>query len=701
MLRSLIVIVAVALLAPTALTQRRPSAAPASAAAALQAFDAVRNEPESERVAAARALGRFEDAAVTALLLEELEAARDARYRAALVGALGAVSREGVLDVLARIAEADDSDASLRSAAARGLAVQGDAGVTRLAALAARSGNDAVSRGIRTQALAGLGQAKTPAAWEQLASIAKHGDLADRRTALRYLDDAPDVPAVTEARLTGLTDGDFATACTCLRQLADTEHAAARDAVLELCDKVDDQRTTLGRADLLQAVVKLLEPRLFEAFLTQAASSDAATRRILDEALPEVATNGEFVDWLRTNLSRRKSPAERCIAVRVLGHVPGPEVTLELAALVRAREPEVVVTALRTLAARGDHAALPELRKLLRVRDDERRVEVLHAIHALLGDDPEWLGELLDVLKDATGRRDVGARVAAIDLLGEIGTIEALPLVWKHLDDKEWTVRAACYDFCRKVRDIESVPKLIGRLDEESGRLREDVLDALQAHTAMRFSATARWNQWWKSSRDGFALVPAEAFEQQRRRRRPAAEGGTTTYYGIPLISERVVFVVDVSGSMAAQVGTGGRTRLDEAKRQLKRVVEATPKHFQFDIVPFQSTESAVFGALSPATEQARTTALAQIEALVPRGGTNVHAALQRAFASDGVDTIYLLSDGSPSAGEITDPDELADEVARWNRTRQVRIHCISIGADSAMLKRIAEDSGGEYATSR
>jgi hypothetical protein len=35
--------------------------------------------------------------------------------------------------------------------------------------------------------------------------------------------------------------------------------------------------------------------------------------------------------------------------------------------------------------------------------------------------------------------------------------------------------------------------------------------------------------------------------------------------------------------------------------------------------------------------------------------------------------------------------------VRRWNRTRQIVIHCISIGLDSDLLKRLAAMSGGEY----
>ena len=67
------------------------------------------------------------------------------------------------------------------------------------------------------------------------------------------------------------------------------------------------------------------------------------------------------------------------------------------------------------------------------------------------------------------------------------------------------------------------------------------------------------------------------------------------------------------------------------------------------------------------------------------------------AFEDMKVDTIYLLSDGYPSAGPITDIHQLADEVRLWNARRRIVIHAISIGSDSELLKRLAEESGGTY----
>ena len=72
-------------------------------------------------------------------------------------------------------------------------------------------------------------------------------------------------------------------------------------------------------------------------------------------------------------------------------------------------------------------------------------------------------------------------------------------------------------------------------------------------------------------------------------------------------------------------------------------------------------------------------------------------SAVELAFRDPNVDTIYLLTDGQPSAGRIINVDDLADQVQRWNYSRQIVVHGISVGLDSKLLQRLARESGGQY----
>jgi hypothetical protein len=98
------------------------------------------------------------------------------------------------------------------------------------------------------------------------------------------------------------------------------------------------------------------------------------------------------------------------------------------------------------------------------------------------------------------------------------------------------------------------------------------------------------------------------------------------------------------------------------------------------------------------------------IEAMTPVGATNIHEALKRAFflvgtgAHDrnyklGADTIFFLSDGQPTRGDVLDPNRILAEVKRWNLLRRVKVHTVGVGQghDASFMRALADSSGGTY----
>jgi uncharacterized protein with von Willebrand factor type A (vWA) domain len=243
------------------------------------------------------------------------------------------------------------------------------------------------------------------------------------------------------------------------------------------------------------------------------------------------------------------------------------------------------------------------------------------------------------------------------------------------------------------------VPLLIERYDREKTRLQHDVAQALEDLTSLRFKSGKAWRVWWKKEADRFAV--AQPKKGDRKSDRGGAKASTgATYWNLPVHSDRIAFVVDSSGSMRAPFGTGS-TRLGEAQRQLALVLDKLPNKAKANIIAFQNDATAwgkKLQSLSSSRRKAGSEFAANLEA---RSGTNVHAALRLAFADPEVDTIFLLTDGRPSAGEILDTKQLAEEVARWNIGRSIRIHAVAIGQSSRMLEQLAHDSGGNYTVAR
>ena len=63
------------------------------------------------------------------------------------------------------------------------------------------------------------------------------------------------------------------------------------------------------------------------------------------------------------------------------------------------------------------------------------------------------------------------------------------------------------------------------------------------------------------------------------------------------------------------------------------------------------------------------------------------------------IDTIFFLSDGDATVGDVTDPMEIRREIRDWNRLSRLRIHTIGVGEapNIGLLYGIAEDAQGQF----
>ena len=167
------------------------------------------------------------------------------------------------------------------------------------------------------------------------------------------------------------------------------------------------------------------------------------------------------------------------------------------------------------------------------------------------------------------------------------------------------------------------------------------------------------------------------------------------SYYGLQIHARRMVFVVDVSGSMMG-------ARLQTAKRELSGVLSALPDNAEFGLVSFSHQVRAWQTQLTVATPANRQRAIQYVNYLSAGGLTAVYDALETAFLVD-AEAIYLLSDGRPTYGKIVDLAAIPSAVARLNHYRRISIYTIGIapglpGAPlDAFLKRLAEENYGLY----
>jgi len=231
-------------------------------------------------------------------------------------------------------------------------------------------------------------------------------------------------------------------------------------------------------------------------------------------------------------------------------------------------------------------------------------------------------------------------------------------------------VRVAVRRACRTLGEPWVLEFLRARLAKDGGRLRDETLWALKAQTGEDIACT-----------------------------------GGVTFYGIPTHSHRVVFCIDISGSMLFPMdGKGGRRepRINRTRRELLRALTDLAPGTLFNVYLFAGDTVALAPRLAPATSEQKEAAIAFLEEQGIRGGTNVYGVLAEALAS-GADTVFLLSDGEPNRGVIVDPALIIEEIADRNAHAAATIHTVGLSQDqnAELLVNLAHRNGGRYVASR
>lgn len=363
-----------------------------------------------------------------------------------------------------------------------------------------------------------------------------------------------------------------------------------------------------------------------------------------------------------------------------------------------------------------------ELLKLAQTYSDKIvRSSVLSAF-ALVNDE-KVTASLRDlVVKDP----EINTRLAALDVLAEIGDAATIDLCGDTLlKDKEWRIRAAAMRALVRLPSKKGIASLIGSIGNEVGRLIEDAEQALAELTGQHFNGDANlWKDWWAKNEASFdpvafakgldspdAGTTAAGGEDWRK------AGGHVSFYGITTRSSRILFVLDRSGSMLEPATdsltgkAGGENKFEVAKSQLATAINGLKDGDVFNLVHYSTDVERWTKQMQKSSPESRKKATGFIDKeLKAIGGTNVYDALREAFRLAGiggidkayesnVDTIFFLTDGEPTQGEVLEPEEILRRVREWNKLSRIVVHTVGVGKDhnSAFLRRLAEENGGMY----
>ncbi|NJN14479.1 MAG: VWA domain-containing protein [Planctomycetes bacterium] len=175
------------------------------------------------------------------------------------------------------------------------------------------------------------------------------------------------------------------------------------------------------------------------------------------------------------------------------------------------------------------------------------------------------------------------------------------------------------------------------------------------------------------------------------------AGGARVTFYGITTFSDRILFILDVSGSMdkPAQKERPQPDRISVAKKELLGALSLVGDGHRFNVLVFNHEVLPWQPGMVSATEEQRRRAKDWIEERQPVGGTNIHDALVEALqqppAPGMLPIVLFLTDGLPTIGNTS--EVAIREVVEQGNPHKRRLFTFGVGHDVnvPLLDRIAE----------
>lgn len=421
-------------------------------------------------------------------------------------------------------------------------------------------------------------------------------------------------------------------------------------------------------------------------------------------------------------VAKPRAAGMRAAALRALGRSTEAQKRSILEQALGAPEASVRLAAADGLAAAADEQAVTALAGCIERETDDRVVEALvGALRASLakyaaapagGAEPPQAPE--------------SSRLAIRAAIGAIGRTS-------------WRADLALVGFLEDFRSAETIPALIAVLQrfkdnpqdvlsgKTSGLLLHRSHDVLVSLTGAVFPADRpdQWRELWEKEKATMKVSFV----------RPAKAGDEITvaggFCGIPVQGTRVVFVLDLSGSMTATMPVKATTaseipdklptRLDFAKRELLRALDQLPEVSSFNLVTFNGEAKARQWQkdLQVANARNKDAFRKYVNDLKAEGGTNLWGGIQEGLKlkslvygeryESSVDELFVLSDGAPTVGEILDPQEILRIVAETNRFSRVRINTVFISTPGErlpetmtikpeeLMRRMAEANGGRF----
>jgi len=498
----------------------------------------------------------------------------------------------------------------------------------------------------------------------------------------------------------------------------------------EAVARVDAMFGKLAQWNTLAAARALFEAACFQAPAVQGSSASNNLdylRELQPWRVQSLACNhlrtmtGEgILPWLLQKLNapgiragRQQEMVEATAVLRTLGGHKSVEAQLALLHACSAMPTELRVHAVNAMAKDATLELVPTLIEMLRDSEPNVRIAAANAIGTAM--QPH--------VDESLGKKPEGETLALRDQ-----TITKLEEIL--IRDQIWQVRSAAAFSLASMKCKPVVPALIRGLDAELKRKKDPwamdlrlhrLLEGLTQQKVVFGGGIAMWQDFWNREGPTFTVKPpTKAGEAEPK------SDKYQKFFTLQVESDRVLFVVDFSGSMAEPITLKSATTAARAGEpttkaaivvsELKKLIMSMPDGALINLVVFSDLvriwrPTGARPELVKLTDEARDDLIGSfLDSLRPSGPTNLYDAmntaldfagrgLQEKYYAAGFDTLYVISDGAPTAGPIVDKDEIRRRVREANQLRKLTIHCITLGDknDTDFLGLMATENGGRH----
>lgn len=290
------------------------------------------------------------------------------------------------------------------------------------------------------------------------------------------------------------------------------------------------------------------------------------------------------------------------------------------------------------------------------------------------------------------GDSSSAARAACAERIELAGEAEQLDLLGRLARDSAHIVRLRAYEALARREDREGPLALAKALEaEERTRLSWRLVELLQDLSGKKIGKNAQaWQHWADALPEDWSPGDAPAERDYGER--------SVAFVGMPVLSDRVAFLIDFSGSMWQE--RDGRTRKQTVDVELRRVLEALPEDARFNLLPFVDEPQRWQKSLESANKKSVAKALKYFEGNHANGKGNYWDAMMLALEDPDVDTLMILGDGAPSGGTRWNLMLISPLFGHANRFRGVFVDALLIDTRGRLLgywKELTAACGGRW----